>query len=503
MVFVRQKKRQQMDTLTLQQITKLLATPSLRLAARKNLFLRKTFAAGVFIITDLALLAVSMLLAIFLRNLILPAGAGIMDYMTIMAVVAPLFPLAFYFRNLYPGFGVDVIEEVRSLTFGSTIVFAVLAAMTFFIKDAWDFSRLAFLLSWAFSLIMLPLGRAGVRKVFATKSWWGIPVIVIGAGNAGEKVIASLQKHKQVGLRPVVAVDDDIDRWGYIHQVPVVGGLEIIPELAQRLKIDHAIIAMPKVPRERVQSIIKDYSKFFSSTTVIPDLFGLSSLWVSTRDLGGILGLEVQQKLLRWTSQFQKRLFDIVFASLLIMITLPLMLFVSAMIYIDSRGKVFFRQIRMGYSDTRFKILKFRTMHIDAEKRLDALLSQNAELKREYEIYHKMRNDPRLTRVGKILRKFSIDELPQFWNVIKGEMSLIGPRAYMPWEKYKMNGNEEIILQVKPGISGLWQVTDRNSSSFEERNLIDVYYIRNWSMFLDFYIVARTIAVVITGKGGY
>jgi lipopolysaccharide/colanic/teichoic acid biosynthesis glycosyltransferase len=164
---------------------------------------------------------------------------------------------------------------------------------------------------------------------------------------------------------------------------------------------------------------------------------------------------------------------------------------------------VLFRQERMGISDGRFDIVKFRTMHIDAEDRLSHLLKNDDNLKSEYEVYHKLRNDPRLTRVGKFLRKFSLDELPQFINVIKGEMSLIGPRAYMPWEKYKMNGHEEMILNVKPGISGLWQVTDRNASSFEERNIIDVYYIRNWSMFLDLYILARTIAVVFSGKGAY
>jgi lipopolysaccharide/colanic/teichoic acid biosynthesis glycosyltransferase len=141
-------------------------------------------------------------------------------------------------------------------------------------------------------------------------------------------------------------------------------------------------------------------------------------------------------------------------------------------------------------------------MHTDAEERLDDLLEKNPELKAEYEIYHKMNDGPRLTRIGKFLRKFSLDELPQFWNVIKGEMSLIGPRAYIPWEKIKMGGNDEMILQVKPGISGLWQVTDRNESSFEERIMIDIYYIRNWSMFLDLYILARTISVVFSGKGG-
>ena len=140
-------------------------------------------------------------------------------------------------------------------------------------------------------------------------------------------------------------------------------------------------------------------------------------------------------------------------------------------------------------------------MHTDAEKRLTEVLNQNEELRDEYEVYHKLKNDPRLTRVGRLLRKFSLDELPQFWNVIKGEMSLIGPRAYMPWEKEKMNGHDEMILNVLPGISGLWQVTDRNESSFEERIYTDIYYIRNWSMFLDIYILARTIAVVFLGKG--
>jgi Undecaprenyl-phosphate galactose phosphotransferase WbaP len=231
-------------------------------------------------------------------------------------------------------------------------------------------------------------------------------------------------------------------------------------------------------------------------------LFGLSSLWVSTRDLGGILGLEVQQSLLRKSSKIKKRLFDIVIASLLSLLLLPLCIVIALVIYFDSKGKTLFKQVRMGLNDTRFKIIKFRTMHCDAERRLNHLLNQYDELKEEYDRYHKLRNDPRLTNIGKILRKFSLDELPQFINVIKGEMSLIGPRAYMPWEKDKMNGYEELILKVKPGISGLWQVTDRNNSSFEERNLIDVYYIRNWSMFLDFYILARTIAVVATGKGG-
>lgn len=490
-----------METLNLKQLSGILKSNADELTAPRGYFLRKFGATAILILTDLALVCVSLILSMLIRNIILPGAANSEQFLSIMGIILPLFPLAYYLRGLYPGFGVDVIEELRSLTYSTTVVFAILGLMTFLVQDSLSYSRFAFLVSWILSLVFLPLGRAFIRKYFATKKWWGIPVIVIGAGKAGGRVIESLMEQRQIGLRPIVAVDDDIDRWGYIHGVPVVGGLDIIPDLAKKLKIEHAIIAMPKVPSTRQQEIIHKYTKYFSNSTVIPDMFGLSSLWVTTRDFGGILGLEVQQKLLSSTSLLKKRIFDILLASTLMIFVSPVILVIAILIKLESKGKIFFRQERMGLNDNRFNMIKFRTMHTDAEVRLFELLKNDKELRCEYEIYHKLKNDPRLTRVGRLLRKFSLDELPQFWNVIKGDMSLIGPRAYIPWEKVKMNGHDEIILQVKPGISGLWQVTNRNQSSFEERNLMDVYYIRNWSMFLDIYIFARTIAVIATGSG--
>lgn len=492
-----------METLTLNQLTDLLKTKGENLFPKGSVVLRKIGAASILAASDIILVALSIVFSLTVREIAFPGAVNYQQYLSVIFIVLPMFPIAYFLRGLYPGFGVDVIEELRSLSYGTTVVFAILGMMTFLIQDYLAYSRLAFLVSWASALVAVPLGRAFIRKLFSKKTWWGIPVIVIGAGRAGERVIDSLLKQKQIGLRPIIAIDDDIDRWGYIQGVPVIGGLEIIPEISKKLCDDYAIIAMPKVSGTRQQEIIHKYSKYFTHTTVIPDMFGLSSLWVSTRDLGGILGLEVQQKLLSQTSLVKKRIFDIVLGSILFVASMPLMLIVSIMILFDSKGKVFFKQERMGINDTRFRMLKFRTMHSDAEKRLAVLLKNNTEFRKEYEIYHKLKDDPRMTRIGKFLRKYSLDELPQFWNVIKGDMSLIGPRAYIPWEKIKMNGHDDIILKVKPGISGLWQVTDRNKSSFEERNLMDVYYIRNWSMFLDVYIVARTIAVVLTGRSGY
>ncbi|MBM2817094.1 MAG: Undecaprenyl-phosphate galactosephosphotransferase [Ignavibacteria bacterium] len=140
-------------------------------------------------------------------------------------------------------------------------------------------------------------------------------------------------------------------------------------------------------------------------------------------------------------------------------------------------------------------------MYVDADKRLRKLLSSNDDLRQKYGIYHKLNDDPRITKIGKILRKYSLDEIPQFFNVLLGDMSLIGPRPRMPWEKKSMNGSEEIILRAKPGLTGYWQVTERYEASFEARNQLDIYYIRDWSIFLDIYIFIKTIGIMVSGKG--
>jgi lipopolysaccharide/colanic/teichoic acid biosynthesis glycosyltransferase len=182
---------------------------------------------------------------------------------------------------------------------------------------------------------------------------------------------------------------------------------------------------------------------------------------------------------------------------------LPFLLLIALLIKLDSRGAIFFAQERMGINGTRFKALKFRSMHENAETRLQEILTKNHKLREEYEVFHKLRHDPRVTRLGQFLRKYSLDELPQLWNVLKGDMSLVGPRAYMPSELDKMNSSENIILRVLPGITGLWQVRGRNNFSFQERLDIDVYYVRNWSLSLDLYLLVSTIRVVMMGKGAF
>lgn len=492
-----------MDTLTLKQLTNLLQRRDLSNIPSYSVGLRKLRASILFAFGDMLAILFSLFFSLILRDLLFPGKPEYLSFFTYLPAFMVVHYITFYLRGLYPAFGIDIISEIKNITYSTVAIYIGFIGLTFFVKGDWDYSRFAIILSIIFSLITIPLFRSSVRKIFGKKNWWGIPVIVVGAGNAGEKVIRSLHRYSQIGLEPIVAIDDNIDRWGYIDKVPVIGGLDVIPDLSKKLKVQDAIFAMPRVDVKRQQEIMEKYSSYFENVTIIPDLYGINSIWVSSQDIGGIFGLEVQKKLLKGTSLLTKRVFDILAGSILLILSLPFIAIIAAAIKLDSKGSIFFRQERMGKSDTRFRMLKFRTMHIDAENRLQHLLESNEELRKEYEVYHKLKNDPRMTRIGKFLRKYSLDELPQFYHVIVGEMSLIGPRTYMPWEKSKMNGMDKLILKVKPGISGLWQVTGRSyDSSFEERNITDVYYIRNWSIFLDLYIFFRTIAVILMGYGG-
>jgi len=171
------------------------------------------------------------------------------------------------------------------------------------------------------------------------------------------------------------------------------------------------------------------------------------------------------------------------------------------LIRLDSRGPVFHTQERLGLGGRRIKFYKLRTMHLDAEQRLEGLLQADPQARQEYQTYHKIRRDPRVTRMGRILRQFSLDELPQFWHVLSGKMSLVGPRAYMVSELPEMGDRASLILQIRPGLTGWWQVMGRHTTTFQHRLQLDEYYLSNWSLWLDIYILIKTVWVFLSGQG--
>jgi exopolysaccharide biosynthesis polyprenyl glycosylphosphotransferase len=290
-------------------------------------------------------------------------------------------------------------------------------------------------------------------------------------------------------------------KFAEVDGVPLVGELALAPILASRLKIPYAVLAMPGVDSGTLLQIVERIGGKFTHLLIIPDLFGFATTGVPAKSLGGILSVEVRQQLLLPGPRLAKRIMDIAATVLGLVFVLPFLLLIAALIKIDSKGPVFYTQKRLGRDGSYFRAYKFRTMHGDGEERLKAILDADPELRAEYEVYHKLKKDPRVTRIGRVLRKFSLDEFPQLVNVLKGDMSLVGPRPYIERELTEMGGQEKIILRAPPGMTGMWQVSDRNATSFAQRVLIDVYYVRNWSPWLDIHILAKTFGVVMRGTG--
>jgi Undecaprenyl-phosphate galactose phosphotransferase WbaP len=411
--------------------------------------------------------------------------------------------LAYFGSRLYVLVGMSAPEELRRIFHATTLVFAGVAASTFLVKGGGVYSRLVFLGAWSGCLVLVPLGRAIVRKFLAQGTWWGRSVVILGGGKTGSRIIREMILRPSLGFKPVCVFDDDPDKRNkLIHGVPVIGGLDSAPELARRYCLKYAILAMPSTPHTRLLEIVEQHGHTFSHLIVIPDLFGFASLRVPAQDLGGTLGLEVRQQLLLPLPRYVKWLLDILLCVIGGILILPLILFIGILIKLESKGPVFYGHMRIGQNNRKFKAWKFRSMFSDADGMLQEHLTKHPELAAEWKANQKLKQDPRVTRMGRILRKTSFDELPQLWNVMKGEMSLVGPRPIVDSEIEKYGSAFSLYLKVLPGLTGLWQVSGRSDTSYEDRVAMDTYYVRNWSVWMDFVIVAKTFPVLL-GKGAY
>jgi Undecaprenyl-phosphate galactose phosphotransferase WbaP len=407
--------------------------------------------------------------------------------------------------NLYSGFAPGPVEELRRAVSGTAFVCLFLTAWSFLLPQNVPLSREFPVLCGISTAILVPLGRALARRLFAVRRWWGVPVVVLGAGKAARMVIERLQKHPEIGVKPVVCFDDDDGKWGACAGVRVAGPLSLAPEIAKTLHIRHALVAMPGVEGRHLLRILERCGSAFPHVMLIPNLAGVASLGVSTRDLGGVLGLELKQNLLIPLNRWVKRFIDIAGALALGLVAAPIVACAALCIKLTSPGKVFFRQEREGEDGKSLAMPKLRTMHPEAETLLFRVLSESPEVHAEWTCHFKLKKDPRILRgVGPFLRKTSLDELPQLWSVLNGEMSLVGPRPLPGYHLEKFTPQFRALRRrVKPGLTGLWQVSERSNGDLEVQEALDTYYIRNWSLWLDLYILARTVGAVLFPRGAY
>jgi Undecaprenyl-phosphate galactose phosphotransferase WbaP len=328
--------------------------------------------------------------------------------------------------------------------------------------------------------------------------------VVLGAHDVGARVLEDLRREWQLGFRPIAVFDNHmapIQRT--LNGVPYGGTLADAIALGREHRIDTMIFAMPHTRREQLAKFVDLAKLNFSHVVVIPNLAGITNSAVVARNFAGTFGVEIKYNLLDPWSQRLKRVLDLAATVVGGIFVLPLIAALALVVRLESRGPIFYRDKRLGRDGKQFSCVKFRTMVPDAESLLHGLLAENEEAREEYFKYHKLRHDPRVTRVGRFLRKTSLDELPQLWNVLLGEMSLVGPRPYLPRESADIGVTQDEILRVTPGITGPWQVAGRNRSSFDERVEMDVSYVSDWSVWLDLVLLIRTSVCVLFSRGAY
>ena len=454
---------------------------------------------SVLLFCDLsALLIASMLGYVAWAEAILHQSVS--QYLSLLPLLC-LFPLAYATAGLYPGFGLGAVEILRRLFYCTSISFLAVAAAAFALKADPTFSRMSFIIAWAGALVIVPVCRLLTLSIVKPFRWWSEPTVIFGTPSEAKLTILSLKRAFSLGYAVVGVLCSDGQRVGQtIEDVPILGGLELVPELSQR-----GVATLLAWDDSSVMAELAHTQTLLRHMVFIREdrLFPVER--VTVRNLGGVLGIEFSNELLRRSNQFIKRSLDLILGIAGLVIALPIVALCASLIKLVSPGPVFFRQQREGLGGRKFKVLKLRTMYADAEFRLAELLKGDPELRRQWERSAKLPRDPRLIPlVGTVLRRLSLDELPQLWNVIVGDMSLVGPRPFPDYHLAMLAPDfKRLRSAVRPGLTGLWQIMVRGNGRLEEQERFDSYYVRNWSLWLDLYILARTVTVVLTARGAY
>jgi len=373
-----------------------------------------------------------------------------------------------------------------------------LGVMTFSVRGTGTFFTWTMALALALSVVLVPLNRVCLRMKFANVGWWGYPTVVFGDAESASTIIRNLLADPGLGLKPV----------GFVSSSSVLSSAHGVPAI-DRTELEklngpaYAVLAPSSNSREQLMSGMECYRRYFSHILVIPGFSRFSCLWVSPKNLAGMLCLEVCQQVFLPRQQLLKRSIDLILTTILGVFMAPILLLVAIAVKFDSPGPILYRHRRIGRGGREFFAWKFRSMVTNADTILKKYLEENPQFQEEWACNHKLKNDPRVTRLGNFLRRTSLDEFPQLWNVLRGEMSLVGPRPIVREEISRYGEDFEMYTWVQSGLTGLWQVSGRSETSYQQRVDYDRFYVYNWSVWLDFCILFRTIGTVLARSGAF
>jgi len=444
----------------------------------------------VFLIADTLALLAAYAITIGIRGAL--AGGALWPQYFRLTPFLVVVPLLIGLMDLYPGVLLNPVEEFRRLTLAITLGMSLVVVATFLIKESNAYSRIVFLAAGPLGVALGLCARWLVRRTCRNAGWWGIPAVLVGPADEIERIRRVMETRPAIGIRVAAMMRVDDSRLPAPSEEGVAQGA-----------IPYALVVMPSdADRNWVRSVER-LVWGCKKIIVIPQSMGLLWSWMRARDCGGVMGLEVQRELLRWRSRLTKRAMDFVLGGVGGVLILPWVALAALLVKCSSRGPAFYGHGRIGEGGRRFRAWKFRTMVVNADEILEQCLQEHPELSAEWAATHKLKNDPRVTKIGRFLRQTSLDELPQIWNVIRGEMSLVGPRPIVRHEIVKYSEEFDLYQKVRPGITGLWQVSGRSETTYDQRVAMDVHYVRNWSVWLDVYLLAKTVGVVLRKEGAY
>ena len=423
-------------------------------------------------------------------------------YVQLLPLV-PLFLLGYANAGLYPGFGLGPVEVLRRFSLRTSFAFVLLAGFVFALKIPPLFSRATYLIAWGVCLAALPASRFFFATLLRRRRWWTEPIVVVGAGRRTGQILGDIGDAATLGYRPVAILSSDRARLGTIPEdLPVVD----TPELARGMTPEGITTAL-LVPEEdeSVSAQVERLQQHFQRVIMVHGTDAYPVEGVEVRNLGRALGIEFNNQALRPWNRLLKRGLDVALGGLSLLAVLPVMALSALVIKAVTGETALYAQEREAFGGGSIRVLKLRTMVTGAEDDLEAQLASDSAARAQWERSFKLRRDPRvIPGIGRLLRRYSLDEAPQLWQVLKGELSLVGPRPLPEYHLQRFPADfRRLRRQVRPGLTGLWQVMTRSDGDLDDQRIYDTYYIRNWSLWVDLYILAKTLVVVLRGRGAF
>ena len=443
--------------------------------------------------------------AFSLRNFLVPDGGklyiGWFNYWIVFPTIFMLFVGVLHPYNKRSQF----YKIIQKIFYAVCYAIVTVVLVLYFGKTAAYTSRLFVVFFWLFSFINLVFFRYIFKKLLEKSDALQLPVLIIGAGKTAEILVRGITKDVGLGYKIIGFLEDVNFDSELLEKYPLLGGFKDAEKVIKATEVQHVFIAAPGLAQEKLTSLIYRVQPLVKNLGIIPNLIGVPMGDIEAESLFNerLMLLKITNNLARPLNRFIKVIFDYTLTIFGTVAISPILLAVAIWIYIDSPGSVIFKHTRIGKDGKQFPCYKFRSMCVDAKEKLEELLENDPEARTEWERDFKLKNDPRITKSGAFLRKTSLDELPQIFNVLRGEMSLVGPRPIIREELERYGEHAADYLMVKPGITGMWQVSGRSDIDYVERVSLDSWYVRNWSIWLDILLLWRTLKVVVCKKGAY